>query len=225
MVCISRRLVGLLSASGLGMVLLACSGQGGDAGGVGQSVDPLLGGGDGGAANSCVSCIESSCGSQLAALEAELKTIHTATEAAFTCVQNNGCLSLFWSDVHDAGPAGAEQAVSACIAACDAAAGVPDRDAAESDLMSLTDALKTCVDTSCATVCPGADHDAGGAHLTGPTHDSGTVSAVDAGVGNGTGNGSGNGSGSGSGSGGNGFGNTADCGTDFDSGDGHHHGF
>ncbi len=220
MIRIRRRLVGALSVGCFGLVALACSGQGGDSRGVGQSVDPLLGGASGGMASSCATCIESACSSELAALEAELKTIHTATKAAFTCVQDSGCLSLFWSDLHDAGAAGAKQAVMACIAACDADAGVADRDAAESSLMMLAQALETCVDTSCASTCPGADHDAGGGHLSGAGHDAGTAAAPDSGGGNGTG------IGSGSSGGGADAGSASDCGTGGSSGGGgRHHGF
>ncbi len=49
--------------------------------------------------------------------------------------------------------------MSACIAACEADAGLPARDAAANAVGSLASALDTCVDTSCASQCPGAAND------------------------------------------------------------------
>lgn len=217
MKCIRGTSVLVTTVVSLAVALIACSGGSDDSGSASQAsiggfggggFDPLFMGADGGAAGTCATCIEGSCSTQLAALEAELKAIHTATAAAFTCVEKAGCLANFWNS-HDAG---AKAAVSACIAACEVDAGVPDRDAAESDLMGLAQALETCVDTSCATACPGADHDAGGVKITGPVHDA--SADANAAPGNGTGIG-GSSSGGSTTSG-------RDCGTDSDSGDGRH---
>lgn len=225
---IRRGSVGVLAVGCLGVVLSACSGQGDGAASASQSsvagfgsgggggLDPLFIGADGGADMPCVACIESSCSTQLSALEGELKAIEQATQAAFKCVEQNKCFSLFWND-HDAGAGSGQSAVEACVAACEADAGVSDRDAAEGELMTLTQALESCVSTSCASSCPGADHDAGGGHLSGNPHDAG-VADTDA-AGNGNGNGTGNGQGGGNGQG------DRDCGTDStDGGNGHGHG-
>jgi hypothetical protein len=135
----------------------ACSNQG-DSSATEQSLDPLLGG-DGGplsadGGNPCAVCIQQSCGAQLTALETELKTLGTAAATAFTCVRDNKCLSMFWTH-RDGGRA----AASACVAACDAESGLPDRDAARGAVSSLATALDQCVDSSCASQCPGAAND------------------------------------------------------------------
>jgi len=211
-----RRSAGIMSVACLGIALAACSGQGGEA--TGQSVDPLLGGGPGGGfASPGAACIEASCSAQLSALEAELKTLHAETEAAFACVEQNKCLALFWEQ-DDAGHAAAKDAVLACIAACDADAGL-DVDAAESE---------GCVATSCASTCPGAgggyhsNHDASAANDDAGTASDDAATSEDGSNGNGTGTGPGNGTGPGSGNNGpgSGWGNSPDSGAD-DAG-GHH---
>jgi hypothetical protein len=206
-----RRSTGIMSVACLGIALAACSGQGGEV--TGQSVDPLLGGGPGGGfASPGAACIEASCSAQLSSLEAELKTLHTETEAAFACVQQSKCLALFW-EADDAGHAAAKDAVLACIAACDADAGL-DVDAAESEVTVLAQSLEGCVATSCASTCPGAG---GGYHPGAPTNDDASAANEDGGAtsddagatnedaGSGNGTGTGNGTGPGSGSGWNGF--------------------
>jgi hypothetical protein len=141
-----------------GVAVGACAAQG-DGSATEQSMDPLLdpdGGpltADGG--HPCAACIQQSCASELTALETELKTLRTEASSAFTCVRDNKCLSLFWTDRD----AGGRAAVSACIAACNADAGLPDRDAAVSTVRMLAGALDTCVDSSCAMQCPGAAND------------------------------------------------------------------
>jgi hypothetical protein len=213
---IRRRSAGIISVACLGIALAACSGQAGSEV-TGQSVDPLLGGwGGGGGLSPCAQCIESSCSTQLSALEAELKALHSATQAAYACVEQNHCLGLFWED-QDSGFAAAHNAVQACIAACDADAGLPGPDAGESEVQILAQSLEGCVETSCAATCPGAG---GGFH--GANEDSGTVSedgavvSEDGGVvsddaGN---NGTGNGNGTGPGNDDSGAGSTgaSDCG-------------
>jgi hypothetical protein len=185
MISIHRRSAGLVTFAFLGIALIACSSAGEGAGstssafsgfGQGGGFDPLLMGSDGGFGGACASCIESSCSSQLSALEGELHALHSATHAAFACVQANKCLSLFW-EADDGGKAAAKEAVLACIAACDAEAGLPDVDAAEGELATLADSLQGCVETSCAASCPFADQDAGGVKPPPPTNDdAGTVS-------------------------------------------------
>ena len=106
----------------------------------------------------CPSCIQSSCSDSITALETELKTLRTEARTAFECVVSSHCFAMF-SIARDAGVAAGRAAVEACVAACDTDAGLPDRDAARSAVMSLARALDQCVDTSCATQCPGADLD------------------------------------------------------------------
>jgi hypothetical protein len=185
MISIHRRSAGLVTFALVGIALIACSAGGEGTGstssafsgwGQGGGFDPLLMGSDGGFGGACATCIEGSCSSQLSALEGELKALHSATHAAFACVQANKCLSLFW-EAGDGGKAAAKEAVLACIAACDAEAGLPDVDAAEGDLAGLTESLQSCVESSCAASCPFANQDAGGAKPPPPTNDdAGTVS-------------------------------------------------
>jgi hypothetical protein len=129
-----------------------------------QSIDALLLGGASGIApdggNPCVSCVQSACGSEVTALETELTTLRTEAVATFTCVKDSRCFSLFFVN-RDAGRAAAGAAVQACIAGCEADAGLPSREAAASAISGLAGALDMCIDSSCASQCPGAanDHD------------------------------------------------------------------
>jgi hypothetical protein len=190
MISIHRRSAGFVTFAFVGIALIACSAGGEGTGstssafsgfGQGGGFDPLLMGSDGGFGGACATCIESSCSSQLSALEGELKALHSATHAAFGCVQANKCLSLFW-EAGDGGKAAAKEAVLACIAACDAEAGLPDIDAAEGDLAGLTEALQSCVESSCAASCPFANQD-GGVKPPPPTNDDGGTVSEDASAG------------------------------------------
>jgi hypothetical protein len=129
-------------------LLLAADGGSlaGDSGGVAEDGGPT-----------CVSCIETTCGSELSALQTELKSLRTETRSTIACVVDSQCLGLFFTDRD-----GGRTAVSDCIASCAEDAGLPALDAAASDVRSLATALESCVDTSCAASCPGArrDHDA-----------------------------------------------------------------
>jgi hypothetical protein len=161
-----------VALSGLG---IAGCGNGASEGWTGTSLDPLLVG-DGGAGafsrdggeNACAACIQQSCDSELTALEAELKTLRSEAMSAFTCVKNDSCMSLFWSDAG----AGGKAAVSACIESCDTSAGLPSRDAAKSDISPLAQALETCVQSSCSSTCP-AMQGPGGRGLAPPQFDGG----------------------------------------------------
>jgi hypothetical protein len=131
----------------------------------GQALDQLLLAADGGplsvdGGNSCATCIQRSCGSELTALGTELQTLHSQEVATFTCVRNSMCLSLYWTD-RDAGASAARAAVTACIGACLVDSGLPGQDAAIGEVSALAGALDTCVDSSCTSQCPGAanDHD------------------------------------------------------------------
>jgi hypothetical protein len=139
--------------------IAACANGVGTEGQIGQSLDPLLVGDGGvgavardGGENACPSCIQQSCNSQLTALETELQSLRSEAMSAFTCVRNDSCLSLYWNDAGTGGTA----AVGACIASCDADAGLPDRDAARSEISSVADSLEQCVQSSCSSECPAA---------------------------------------------------------------------
>jgi hypothetical protein len=106
----------------------------------------------------CPACIQSSCSGDVTALETELQSLRTEARTAFECVVSSHCFAAF-SIARDAGVAAGRAAVEACVAACDTDAGLPDRDAAKSAVMSLAEALDTCVDTSCTAQCPGAAKD------------------------------------------------------------------
>lgn len=147
----------------LGSVVTACAGPGPGSTSEpsGQSLDALLGG-DGGLSvdggNPCAACIQTSCSTELTVLETELKTLKAEATSAYACVRDSKCLSLFWVD-RDAGKAAASAAVSSCIAACEADAGLPAPDAALSAVRAAGSALDACVDQSCASQCPGAAND------------------------------------------------------------------
>jgi hypothetical protein len=94
----------------------------------------------------------------------KLKSLRTEATTAFTCVRNDSCLSLFWTDRD----AGARAAVGACIDACNADAGLPDRDAARSAVSSLASALEQCVESSCSSQCPSVNRGPGDRGFTPP---------------------------------------------------------
>ena len=161
--------------------LAACSGQGEKA--TERSLDPLLAGDSGTLSpdveSPCATCIQQSCGSDLTALESELKQLRMQESSAFACVRDGKCLSLFWAN-RDAGVAAGRMAVEACIASCDADSGLLSRDAAGSATSSLADRLDQCVDSSCVPQCPGAardrdDRDAGAAPPPTPAFDGGGI--------------------------------------------------
>jgi len=155
-----------------GMAVAACSqGPGGATDpAVGQSLDPLLSaaGADGGGA--CVSCIQASCATELNALEVDLKGLRTEATSAFQCVRDSACFSSMTQR-----DAGGRAAASACIAACVSDAGLPAPGAAASTVQGLAAALDQCIDTSCASTCPGAANDRddrdGGSPRSFPTFD------------------------------------------------------
>lgn len=122
----------------------------------GQVLDPLLAAADGG--NQCSACIASSCGSPLSALESELQALHAEQRAALDCVRSSRCLSLYWAQL-DSGAMAARGAVRACIAGCVTDSGLPAPDAALGTVGSLATNLDRCIDTSCASPCPGAGSD------------------------------------------------------------------
>lgn len=157
--------VGCFMSAGLTMLAMAGCGQASQPAGepTASSLDPLLlPSGDAGFPDSgvfaCPACIQSSCGDQITGLETELKTLRTEARTAFECVVSSHCFAMF-AVARDAGAAAGRAAVEACVAACDSDAGLPDRDAARSAVMSLAEALDQCVDSSCTAQCPGAGRD------------------------------------------------------------------
>jgi hypothetical protein len=144
-----------------GNVISACAQDSGSAKNEppsGQIVDPLLAAADGG--NQCTSCIASSCGPQLSALESELQTLRAEEKAMLDCVRSSRCLSLYWTQ-RDSGAVVARAPVKACIAGCITDSGLPAPDTALGTVGSLGTQLDRCVDTACTSQCPGAgsDHD------------------------------------------------------------------
>jgi hypothetical protein len=158
--------LGCVVSAGLTMLAMAGCGQANQSPGepTGTSLDPLLfsRGGDAGIPDSgvfaCPACIQSSCSDSIRALETELKNLGSEARSAFDCVVSSHCFAMF-SIARDAGGAAGRSAVEACVAACDTDAGLPDRDAARSAVMTLVAAVDACVDSSCATQCPGAARD------------------------------------------------------------------
>jgi hypothetical protein len=145
----------LLAVAFSGFGVASCTSQGSPAPEpqTGQSSDLLLGA-DGGMLSvdggpPCASCIESSCGPELSALETDLMTLRTEARSAFTCAVDSRCLALFVTD-RDAG----RSAVADCVAGCAEDAGLPPVDAAVSGVRSLATALDSCVTSSCASKCP-----------------------------------------------------------------------
>src|SRR5271166_5563298 len=95
--------------SGLAMLASAGCGQANQTGGepTAASLDPLvLPSGDAGLPDSgifaCPSCIQSSCGSSLTALETELTSLRSEARSAFACVMSSHCFAMF-SIARDAG--------------------------------------------------------------------------------------------------------------------------
>jgi len=163
---ITRSAMLLLGCLGLTGISAGCSGGGAAStteSSPGQSLDALLLGGHAGFGADageppCLTCVEGSCGAQVAAVKTELTSLRVEAADAFACVRDNECFSLFFTD-RDAGRASADTAVKACLVSCETEAGLPSRESAMKTLETLASALDMCIDSSCHSQCPEPAHD------------------------------------------------------------------